>query len=44
MTGCPADKTVEDIITGGTLIPALVRYTERPDNVAHILEGIWHNC
>lgn len=36
-----ADKTVEDIITGGTLNPLpLVRYTERPDNVAaHILEG-----
>lgn len=36
-----ADKTVEDIITGGTINPLpLVRYTERPDNVAaHILEG-----
>lgn len=36
-----ADRTVEDIITGGTLNPLpLVRYTERPDNVAaHILEG-----
>ncbi|MFW5981561.1 MAG: spore germination protein, partial [bacterium] len=35
------DKTVEDIITGGTINPfPLVRYTERPDNVAaHILEG-----
>ncbi|MEJ6951008.1 spore germination protein [Natronospora cellulosivora (SeqCode)] len=35
------DKTVEDIITGGTLNPfPLVRYTERPDNVAaHLLEG-----
>lgn len=36
-----ADKSVEDILTGGTLNPLpLVRYTERPDNVAaHILEG-----
>ncbi len=36
-----ADKSVEDIITGGTLNPLpLVRYTERPDNIAaHILEG-----
>ncbi len=36
-----ADKSVEEIITGGTLNPLpLVRYTERPDNVsAHILEG-----
>ncbi len=36
-----ADKSIEDIITGGTLNPfPLVRYTERPDNVAaHILEG-----
>ncbi|QTL98480.1 spore germination protein [Iocasia frigidifontis] len=36
-----ADKSIEDIITGGTLNPLpLVRYTERPDNVAaHILEG-----
>ncbi len=36
-----ADKSVEDIITGGTINPLpLVRYTERPDNVAaHILEG-----
>lgn len=35
------DKTVEDIITGGSLNPLpKVRYTERPDNVAaHILEG-----
>ncbi|MFW5991942.1 MAG: spore germination protein [Halanaerobiaceae bacterium] len=35
------DKSIEDIITGGTLNPLpLVRYTERPDNVAaHILEG-----
>ncbi|MFW5996058.1 MAG: spore germination protein [Halanaerobiaceae bacterium] len=35
------DKSVEEIITGGTLNPLpLVRYTERPDNVtAHILEG-----
>ncbi|MFP4661514.1 MAG: spore germination protein [Halanaerobiales bacterium] len=36
-----ADKSVEDIITGGSLNPLpKVRYTERPDNVAaHILEG-----
>jgi stage V sporulation protein AF len=36
-----ADKTIEEVITGGTLNPLpLVRYTERPDNVAaHILEG-----
>ncbi len=36
-----ADKSVEEIITGGTLNPLpLVRYTERPDNVvAHLLEG-----
>lgn len=36
-----ADKSVEEIITGGTINPLpLVRYTERPDNVAaHILEG-----
>ncbi len=35
------DKSIEEIITGGTLNPLpLVRYTERPDNVAaHILEG-----
>lgn len=36
-----ADKTVEEVITGGSINPLpLVRYTERPDNVAaHILEG-----
>jgi len=36
-----ADKSIEEIITGGTINPLpLVRYTERPDNVAaHILEG-----
>lgn len=36
-----ADKSVEDIITGGSINPLpVVRYTERPDNVAaHILEG-----
>ena len=36
-----ADKSVEEIITGGSINPfPLVRYTERPDNVAaHILEG-----
>lgn len=36
-----ADKSVEEIITGGTINPLpLVRYTERPDIVAaHILEG-----
>jgi len=36
-----ADKSVEDIITGGNINPLpRVRYTERPDNVAaHILEG-----
>ncbi|MFW6380991.1 MAG: spore germination protein [Bacillota bacterium] len=36
-----ADKSVEEIITGGTINPLpRVRYTERPDNVAaHILEG-----
>ncbi len=36
-----ADKSVEDIITGGSINPLpRVRYTERPDNVAaHILEG-----
>ncbi|MGM0410108.1 MAG: spore germination protein [Bacillota bacterium] len=35
------DKSVEEIITGGSINPLpLVRYTERPDNVAaHILEG-----
>ena len=35
------DKSVEEIITGGTINPLpLVRYTERPDNVAaHVLEG-----
>lgn len=35
------DKSVEEIITGGSISPLpLVRYTERPDNVAaHILEG-----
>ncbi len=36
-----ADKSIEDILTGGTINPLpMVRYTERPDNVAaHILEG-----
>ena len=36
-----ADRSIEDIITGGSLNPLpRVRYTERPDNVAaHILEG-----
>ncbi|MFW5998118.1 MAG: spore germination protein [Halanaerobiaceae bacterium] len=36
-----ADKSIEDIITGGSINPLpKVRYTERPDNVAaHILEG-----
>ena len=36
-----ADKSIEEIITGGSINPLpLVRYTERPDNVAaHILEG-----
>lgn len=36
-----ADKSIEEILTGGTINPfPLVRYTERPDNVAaHILEG-----
>ncbi|WP_226984185.1 spore germination protein [Halothermothrix orenii] len=35
------DKSIEEIITGGTINPLpLVRYTERPDNVAaHLLEG-----
>ncbi len=42
LDGLPlADKSVEEIITSGTINPLpLVRYTERPDNVAaHILEG-----
>ncbi|MFW5985185.1 MAG: spore germination protein [Halanaerobiaceae bacterium] len=36
-----ADRSIEDIITGGSLNPLpRIRYTERPDNLAaHILEG-----